>query len=338
MASAEAAEAAESANGRAAEPGIFVTRSVEEASHVLSEVYYDMRLEVRRADAGDFVTRIHQADLGALTVGDVSFGTGIRTGYCEPGFYHVCVPLHGGFGVQEGAAPPVRTTTSKGVIYDPTRNISVYDWEPDCRVMAVKVCKLAVHRQLEILLGRPLGRQPRFKPYIDITCGTGRSWAGLAQWSLLDWSVPRGLLHQPLVAGRLEQTLLQGLLLATDHSYRAQLEAPPPQMRPAAVKRVMEAVREHPAEPYDAAQLAAVAQVSLRTLQEAFRKHVGMSPMAYVTEVRLQRVRMQLRTSPPDGANVTDVAYQWGFAHLGRFAQRYRARFGETPSQTLRSP
>lgn len=327
-----------STHGQADEPTTFVTRSVEEASHVLSEVYYDMRLEVRGADAQDFCTRIDSADLGALTVGDVSFGTGIRTSYCEPGFYHVCVPLQGSFGVQEGSAPPVCTTPRKGVIYDPGRNISVYDWAPDCRVIAVKVCKLAVHRQLETLLGRPLGRQPRFKPYIDITRGPGLSWANLAQWSLLDWEIPQGLLRQPLIAGRLEQTLLQGLLLATDHSYRAQLEAPPPQMRPAAVKRVMDIVRERPAEPYDAGRLAAVSQVSLRTLQEAFHKHVGMSPMAYVTEVRLQRVRMQLRTSPPGTATVTDVAYQWGFAHLGRFATRYRTRFGETPSQTLRTP
>ncbi len=107
--------------GQTAESSSFVTRSVEEASHVLSEVYYDLRLEVKRADAKDFVTRINTADLGALTVGHVSFGTEIRTGYCEPGFYHVCVPLGGSFGVQEGSAPPVYTTTHKAIIYDPSR-------------------------------------------------------------------------------------------------------------------------------------------------------------------------------------------------------------------------
>lgn len=96
-------------------------------------------------------------------------------------------------------------------------------------------------------------------------------------------------------------------------------------------------MRELPAEPYDAARLAAIAQVSLRTLQEAFRKYVGMSPMAYVTEVRLQRVRRQLRASTPGSTTVAAVAHQWGFAHLGRFARRYRERFGESPSQTLRA-
>ncbi|MFI6874657.1 AraC family transcriptional regulator [Streptomyces sp. NPDC050400] len=324
--------------GQAAEASTFVTRSVEEASHVLSEVYYDLRLEVKGADSHDFVTRITMADLGALTIGDVSFGTTIKTGYCEPGYYHVCVPLEGSFGVQEGLSSPVYTTPRTAVIYDPARDIRVYDWSPDCRVLAIKVDKLATHRQLETLLGKPLRRQPHFQPYIDITRGPGRSWANLTRWSLLDFDTPQGMLRHPLIAGRLEQTLLEGLLLATDHSYRAQLEAPPPQMRPAAVKRVIDLVRERPEEPYDAGRLAAVSQVSLRSLQEAFRKHMGMSPMAYVTEVRLQRVRMQLRTSAPGTVTVTDVAYQWGFAHLGRFAARYRARFGESPSQTLRAP
>ena len=62
-----------------------------------------------------------------------------------------------------------------------------------------------------------------------------------------------------------------------------------------------------------------------------------MSPMAYVQEVRLQRVHRQLRAAAPGTTTVTDVAHAWGFVHLGRFARRYRERFGESPSQTLRA-
>ncbi|MFF0084966.1 helix-turn-helix transcriptional regulator [Streptomyces canus] len=99
----------------------------------------------------------------------------------------------------------------------------------------------------------------------------------------------------------------------------------------------MDAVQELSAEPYDANRLADIAQVSLRTLQEAFRSNVGISPMAYVHEVRLQRVHQQLRAAAPGTATVTQVAHAWGFVHLGRFARRYRERYGESPSQTLRA-
>jgi AraC-like DNA-binding protein len=42
-----------------------------------------------------------------------------------------------------------------------------------------------------------------------------------------------------------------------------------------------------------------------------------------------------LLTAAP-GDTVTAIAIQNGFADVGRFAQRYRLLFGETPSQTLR--
>ena len=50
----------------------------------------------------------------------------------------------------------------------------------------------------------------------------------------------------------------------------------------------------------------------------------------------LQRVRDALQASSPDQSTIADLAYAWGFNHLGRFAQLYRKRFGELPSQTLR--
>lgn len=315
----------------------YTTRSVEESHDAIAAHYYDLRLEVS-GTAAEFCTRLDVADLGSLVVGDVSFGTGVRMSFGEPGVYHVAVPLEGGFRLEQGGGDALFASPQRAVLFDPGYDIRIDDWSPDCRSLTVKIDKAAVLHGLETLLGRPVRRPPRFEPYLDVARGTGRSWAQLVRWFLLDKEVSHGLLRRPLIRGRLEQALLEGLLLAADHSYRAELEGPPPPMRPAAVKRVMDAVQDLPAEPYDAARLAAIAQVSVRTLQEAFRKHVGVPPMAYVSEVRLDRVHGQLRASTPGSTTVADVAYQWGFAHLGRFARRYRERFGETPSQTLRTP
>jgi AraC-like DNA-binding protein len=35
---------------------------------------------------------------------------------------------------------------------------------------------------------------------------------------------------------------------------------------------------------------------------------------------------------------VSEIALKWGFYHMGRFAIRYKALFGESPSQTLVRP
>jgi AraC-like DNA-binding protein len=78
--------------------------------------------------------------------------------------------------------------------------------------------------------------------------------------------------------------------------------------------------------------IAAIADISVRALQEGFRRHLDVTPNTYLRNVRLDRVRDELSLKAP--TTVADVARAWGFAHLGRFASAYRERFGENPNQT----
>jgi AraC-like DNA-binding protein len=43
-----------------------------------------------------------------------------------------------------------------------------------------------------------------------------------------------------------------------------------------------------------------------------------------------------LAAASPDDS-ITDIAFELGFTHLSRMASAYRAKFGETPSATLRA-
>lgn len=81
--------------------------------------------------------------------------------------------------------------------------------------------------------------------------------------------------------------------------------------------------------------ICAFVGVSERTLQYAFRTYVGMSPLAYLRLCRLNRVRVVLRACDPRSATVTQIAAQFGFLHMGRFAFDYRRVFDESPSATL---
>jgi len=85
-------------------------------------------------------------------------------------------------------------------------------------------------------------------------------------------------------------------------------------------------------------ELCEFANVSRKTLHNAFRDILGMSPIAYLNRLRLHRARNQLRQATSDCASVTDVALHWGFWHFGEFSQAYRKCFGELPSETLRTP
>jgi transcriptional regulator GlxA family with amidase domain len=76
--------------------------------------------------------------------------------------------------------------------------------------------------------------------------------------------------------------------------------------------------------------------VSVRALQEGFQRALDTTPMRYLREVRLRRVREDLFAATPDVATVGAIVHRWGILNQGRFAGAYRKRFGEAPSETLR--
>lgn len=97
-------------------------------------------------------------------------------------------------------------------------------------------------------------------------------------------------------------------------------------------REVMEAKRH---EPLGLAEVSAEVGVSVRTLQYAFQSYFGIPPARYHTVRRLTGAHADLRQADPSEASVTDIAFHWGFFHLGRFSQAYGKHFGELPSKTL---
>jgi len=90
------------------------------------------------------------------------------------------------------------------------------------------------------------------------------------------------------------------------------------------------------AERHSIAELAQTLGVGRRTLEEAFRDYVGLSPARYVAVLRLNAMRRELLHASADNPRVAELASRYGVVHLGRFANDYRQMFGELPSQTLR--
>jgi AraC-like DNA-binding protein len=82
--------------------------------------------------------------------------------------------------------------------------------------------------------------------------------------------------------------------------------------------------------------LCDAAGVSERSLEYAFKEIMGMTPVAYLTRVRLHRVRQALQAARRASTTVSAEALNGGFWHFGEFSRAYRDCFGELPSDTLR--
>src|SRR5258707_13133365 len=92
--------------------------------------------------------------------------------------------------------------------------------------------------------------------------------------------------QHPLIWDPLLESLIHGFLLVADHPYRDALDARAEPARPAAARDAMEIIDTCPQMPLTTATLAMQCHISLRTLQEGFRRHLCLSPTAYRRTVR----------------------------------------------------
>jgi AraC-like DNA-binding protein len=121
--------------------------------------------------------------------------------------------------------------------------------------------------------------------------------------------------------------------------YRFQGESLPDgygERKNARLRAAVEFLHEHAAEPLTVSDVARAADLSVRALQESFQRTLDRTPMNYLREVRLRRVRNDLQRADSTTTSVAQIAARWGFTHMGRFSGEYLRRFGEYPRHTLR--
>lgn len=104
---------------------------------------------------------------------------------------------------------------------------------------------------------------------------------------------------------------------------------------PRDVVHAMNWAKGHLGDPLRLRDLARVGGVSPRTLEFHFVRFLGTTPMEWVRQARLTEAHRALTTSNGH-VNVSEVALDFGFHQLGRFAAQYCRRFGELPSETVR--
>ena len=312
------------------------TADLDEAREVCGEHLYPR--SVRLIDrSARFSARFAFLHMSRLTVADVDYGAEIAGESDELGSYHVNLPLSGTFAARQGGRA-INGSTSRAGVYRPVGDNVLHRSSADCRLLAVKIDTADLEGQLATLLDVPVRGSLRLAGDLDVRRHPGRSCAELIRLIGTEISNPTGLVFDPIVAAPLEECVLTSLLLAADHQYRDVLARPKPYRAHQHVARAIDAIHAEPQRPYTIADLAQIAQVSVGCLRQEFHRQVGMPPMAYVREVRMDRAHAELRNADPDHTSVGAVARRWGYARMARFARLYQARYQAAPSETLHRP
>ena len=101
----------------------------------------------------------------------------------------------------------------------------------------------------------------------------------------------------------------------------------------AAVQRARDLMIATPSSDHSLLSIATTAGISPTTLKRDFRKVFGISPIAFLRQLRLEQGRMLIEQ---EGLSVSSAAYACGYDHPGNFAQAFRKHFGFAPSHLRR--
>ncbi|XVU29115.1 AraC family transcriptional regulator [Actinoplanes sp. CA-054009] len=308
---------------------------MDHARQELARFFAPSGLELDTVGGFPFRLELDVARVGSLLTGSYSFTMPLTTTVESIAGYQVTLATAGTAGVRHNH-DDVGVGRHRAAVIGPGRDVT-FTHGPDFRPVAVIVDEEALHAELSAMLGRTVTHRIQLPPALDIARGPVASWCRLVRLFRDECAAKNSLLEYPLIAERLRYALVDGMLLCLPHNFRDELAQPPPPAPPRAIRRVTDAVNERPERAFTVAELAAIGHLSVRSLQDGFRRHLSMTPMTYVREVRLGRAHALLRQASYGEITVAAVAHRCGFAHLGRFSREYQARYGESPSTTLRA-
>jgi AraC-like DNA-binding protein len=312
-----------------------VTADPRSASVALSQVFCPVQVDPLEP-ADEFRLAMSVVDLGPLTLGRVSYGSAISLNAAEDrGCYIVTIPLAGQVEARCDGEQ-VLATPGLAAVFGPASDAGFGHWPAGCPQLCLRIDQRALEHRLQAELESSVTSPVRFRFGLDLTSSAAQGWLSAVRILAAELEQPGGLAAQPLLAGEVQQLIIAGLLMCQPHDYSEVLQRPGAPPQPKAVREVIDLIKDQPGHPWTIPELATAAGLSVRALEDGFRRHVGVSPRTYLGNCRLKCAHEELRRSSPAEVSVTDVAYRWGFTHLGRFAQTYRTRYGAPPSVTLR--
>lgn len=308
----------------------FETREFDEASLVYSQMTAPVRIH-KVSNREPFGWRAHQLALGPLML-STHETQGRSVAECpETDTYLLSFSLSAASveaTTREGLVPIVRGRT--GLLAHP-RQCSAVSVESGSQIIQLNMPREVVCGAMTTLTGVE-SSDVRFHACVDLDAPEVAPLRRLLSHVLREADEARPAFDVPGVGERLAEALLFRLLLTQPHSH-TRLFAHTEAAEPAHVRRAAEFLEANADKQITMAELTQITRVSARSLQAGFLKHRGCSPLEFVRARRLERSRVRLLTD--DASSVTEVAHDVGFTHLGRFSLEYKARFGESPTQTL---
>lgn len=307
------------------------TSDPELAREAVAQVFCDHSLTPQ---PGDVSMTLRADELGSVSIVHLDYGAPVRI---QPNplnhFYLVQLPRSGVANVRQDGQRVVASAAVASVL-SPTGEVDM-SWEVGTPHVCVALSRTVVESQAEQLLGHSLDEPLVFDLGMGLAESGNASWLRSVFFLADELRSGTTLTQRAEVADAFAGMLAGQLLLSQPHNYTQRLITEPA-AAPSQVQQAVDYIEANLGG--DDLHVPAIAQavgISVRSLQDAFRKELGVTPAAYTKNRRMVIAHRRLLAADPSVTTVTRIALGVGITHLGRFSVEYRERFGETPSSTL---
>lgn len=316
--------------------------------HFSTVDYHLARRHIERTTQGQFDFSLQSArefrhyDVRSVRLGETQFSLVMVdsvSGYDiemmgDPDLVLLHILMRGSAQLQQGAARADAAAAQMVLLQGMTR--SHKRWYGTTQQLMVKMSRRHMERVIASETGIGIGDPLSFgtMPVLDLA-RVSTLWSYIVMLCR-DLDGP-----QPCFAGAVgrsaERTLALMLLGVVPNNYSwAFAEESRSAVAPYYVRRVESYIREHASRPIATEDLVAVGGVSARSIYHGFRRFRSTTPMGYLKAVRLDRAREALAGNRAGvRTSVTEAATAAGYTNLSQFSRDYKARFRESPSQTL---
>lgn len=319
-----------------ADSEIFYTENIREAAAMIARALAPTRITVDRNDSSRFAASMYGVRLRNVSMLYLDLTVAATVEVPAGGkYFAVHMPMSGRaechYDNHVFEANPIRAlVTSLGK----SLTMQLDDASPQ---LLLRIEQGALVDYLIRLRGRRMCGPLVFHPEFDLSTEAAMRWHAAVQLLHTEVYHSGSLVQRGQGIGGIEELLMNSLLHLQPSNYHGDFVRPSEHATLRVVRDAIEYIDAHLAEPLTMESIANNVHMSVRSVQQGFRTELGVTPVAYVRERRLERVHDELADAlPSDGVTVTGTATRWGFTHLGSFAAEYRKRWGESPSETLR--
>ena len=312
------------------------TTDVDDAAESIGRIFCPHALDPLRRSWPNFHAIHNCANFDGFSVNYVGYGGSVSI---DPGcldrFFLLQVPIRGSARISTGgreleAAPGAAASLLSPTL--PTRMV----WQDNCAKLILLVDRRQVENRAAALAERPVA-SVEFDPHVDLGSPFGRALRSQIEYlvDLAEHGSASDL--SPVMAATLRESIVGLLLTGQRHNLSDAINRSPlhREALPPVLKRARDILEAEAAEPLDLERLSRASGIGIRSLQLGFKRHFGVSISEALQDIRLQHLNARLLNARSE-ERIVDIAFDLGFTHLSRMAGVYRAKFGESPSATLR--